>query len=318
MHNEAITSFWQAWPSIRSLLEREIEEGVYGSGTETLTDLVEAIDPQLEWDLMTGIEAEHALAISSAAEPRLRPLTQAWVEAAPSADSTWEYHPARIAVGPEEIELNGMIIDPLAADMVAIVDPESEMLDLQVGHPDFAQLDETLRFQAAFRFIDDLIGEDDAEAWIGSVDVFEQALSWGVPLTNLPDDIARLKAAATHDQWATVNLEDRELGRSILVVNRALKRLLNLAFTLHVRLSVELPGDGTTSTADEVEDDLEELLGERGVLYARETFADFVVLSAYCAPRLRGAVMLLEDEHDALYDVEFVDDPGWDRYEELR
>jgi hypothetical protein len=316
--NEAITMFWQAWPSVRTLLEAEIEAGEYGEGTETLTDLVEDIHPQLEWELMAGRKAEHALAISSAAEPRLRPLTQAWVDAAPSPDEMWEYHPARIPVGPEEIELNGRMLDPLRADMVAIVDPESEMLDLQIGHPDFADLDETLRFQAAFRFIDDLIGEDDTEAWIGSVDVFEQALSWGVPLTNLPDDIARLKEAATHDQWATVNLDDKELGRSILVINRALKRLLNLSFTLHVQLSIELPGDGTTSTADEVEDDLEAALGDRGELYARETFASFVVLSAYAAPRMRGAIMLLEDEHESLYDVEFTDDPGWDRYEELR
>lgn len=318
MTTEAITNFWQAWPALRHHLEEEIAAGEYGEGTETLTDLVEAIDPQLEWELMAGIDAEHALAISSAAEPRLRPIAQNWVDAAPAPDETWEYHPARIAVGPEPIELNGIDLDPLQADMVVIVDPESEMLDLQIGHPDFASLDETLRFQAAFRFIDDLIGEDDAEAWIGSVDVFEQALSWGVDLINLPDDIARLKAAATHDQWATVNLEDRELGRSILVINRALKRLLNLPFTLHVQISIELPGDGTTSTADAVEDQLEEVLGDRGVLYARETFADFVVLSAYCHPRLRGAVMLIEDEHDALYDLAISDDPGWDHFEDMR
>lgn len=317
MNHEAINAFWTAWPDVRGPLEREIAAGEYGDGTERLTDLVEAIDPNLEWELTPGEVAANALAVSAAADARLRLVTQAWVDAAPPADRTWEFHPARIAVGPEEIELAGMILNPRDADMVVIVDPETETLDLQIGHPDFADIDESLRFQAAFRFIDDLVGEDDAERWIGSVDVLEQSLPWGVELPTLAENVARLAAEATGEQWTTVDLDDPQLGRSILVINRALKRLDHLELTLLAQLSVELPGDGTTDTADDVEDDLEDLLGERGLVFARETYASFVVIYAYCRPQLQGAILLLEDDHDSLYDIAFEDDPGWDVFQEM-
>ncbi len=116
MHTEAISTFWKSWPTLRPLIEKELAAGEYGEGTGTLTDAIEAIDPQLEWELMEGQAATHALAVSSAAEPRLRHVTKAWADAAPDADGTWEYHPARIAVGPESLELDGMMLDPLEAD----------------------------------------------------------------------------------------------------------------------------------------------------------------------------------------------------------
>ena len=101
MIDRAIEAFWAAWPEVRPMLEAELSAGEYGSGTERLTELTEAIQPELEWELMPGQTAEHALCMSSAADPRLRMITQQWVDAAPAAGSTWEYHPARIAIGLE-------------------------------------------------------------------------------------------------------------------------------------------------------------------------------------------------------------------------
>ena len=52
MHTEAISTFWKSWPTLRPLIEKELAAGEYGEGTGTLTDAIEAIDPQLEWELM--------------------------------------------------------------------------------------------------------------------------------------------------------------------------------------------------------------------------------------------------------------------------
>jgi hypothetical protein len=138
-----------------------------------------------------------------------------------------------------------------------------------------------------------------------------------VELPTLVENVARLATEATGDQWTTVDLEDPQLGRSILVINRALKRLEHLEFTLLAQLSIELPGDGTTDPADDVEDQLEDLLGDRGLIFARETYSSFVVTYAYCRPQLQGAIELLEDDHDSLYDIAFEEDPGWDVFEEM-
>ena len=87
MIDEGIAAFWEAWPTVRPLLEAELAAGEYGEGTSALTDLTEAIEPHLEWELMAGQSSDNALCVSSAADPRLRLVAQRWVDSAPRVDS---------------------------------------------------------------------------------------------------------------------------------------------------------------------------------------------------------------------------------------
>ena len=64
-----------------------------------------------------------------------------------------------------------MKIDPAEAAVGIEPDANGECLNLMIGHPDFAGIDETLQLQAAFRWLDDLLGEDGTEKWVGSLDV---------------------------------------------------------------------------------------------------------------------------------------------------
>ena len=52
--DEAIAAFWSSWPAVRPLLDAELEAREYGEGTTQLTVLTEAIEPNLEWELMPG------------------------------------------------------------------------------------------------------------------------------------------------------------------------------------------------------------------------------------------------------------------------
>ena len=56
-----------------SAVEAEIAAGEYGKGTERLTEVTESIEPNLEWELMPGHTATHALCISAAADTATPP-----------------------------------------------------------------------------------------------------------------------------------------------------------------------------------------------------------------------------------------------------
>ena len=317
--NEAIAAFWEAWPGIRPFVETEIESGQYGEGTALLTELTELIEPNLEWELMPGHTAANALCLSSAADPRLRLLTELWCAEAPVADRTWEYHPARISVGSEVIELAGTEIDPAGATVGINPDPFGEMLNLTIGHPAFGGLDETLQLQAAFRFLDDLLGEDSTERSVGSVEVYPEAVSWGIPLVELTQSIELLTESATGKQWDTIEQHDTELGQSELVINRAIKRLDHLELAVLMTVSVEIPNRKDVSLADTVEDYFAAILDKDGVIVARETYDTFVVIYAYgLGSKIPELIKLSQRHGPAVYNVITEADPAWDAYDEMR
>lgn len=319
VYADAIEAFWLEWPQLRKDIEKELTARDYGSGTDRLTDLVEAIDPGLEWDLMPGIDARHALCLSAASDPALRPVTEQWVRGSPGRDSAWEYHPARIPVpAAAPLTVGEIRIQPQDVSVVIEPDQTREELNLTIGHPDFGALDEVLQLQVAFRLLDDLLGEDAMEVWIGSVDVVPHSLGWGVPLLDLPEAVGLLIASSTGRQWEYVDLDDPDLGESRLYINRALKRVDYLDFTLAVIVSIEIPSEDRVLVR-EVEKDLAATLGSEGVIYAHRVFGDFTVLYAYVGEEVSEEVRSLAERWTPnVYEIRVEPDAGWDVYEEMR
>ena len=318
MSQEGIAEFWAVWPRLAPLLESELSGGRYGEGTEALTDLVEAIDPALEWDLLPGREAAHALCLSTSADLSLRPLAERWLQVAPPAGAVWEYHAARIPVEPAVVQVSEVGIDPLEVTVVIEPDLSTEELHLTVGHRRFGLMDEALQLQVVFRLLDDLLGEDGLETWVGSVDVVPHRLSWGVPFVDLAGEVDRLAESATGKKWELMDREDYELGESHVFINRALKRLHFLDMENIVILSIE------TSTPDDpllrqVEEDLAASLRTEGVIFAHQVFDAFTEIYAYAAPGTEEALAELEDRwRPVVYNVVVDPDPAWDTYEDLR
>jgi len=318
MTDRGIAAFWEEWPRLRGGLEREIASGEYGDGTADLTDLIESIDPSLEWELAPGQAALYALCLSAAADPGLRPLTERWVRAAPPPDPIWEYHPARVAVEPSAVMAGDIEVHPAAATAVIEQDPGAEELDVAVGHPDFGLLDESLRLQAVFRFLDDLLGEDAAELWIGGVDAAAGPLPWGVPFPELAGAVERLAAGAEGVRWESSDEDDYELGASRLEVNRALKRLHHLDLELFATLSIDTGGEGG-NLARKVEEDMTAAFGAGAVVFARRIFDDFTVLYAYIDPSREDDLdELAERWRPSVYEATAEPDPGWDNHDAMR
>jgi hypothetical protein len=91
----AIEAFWAWWPTARPSVERAIATGQWGDLVEQLTRRVHEMHPDLAWEFTRGQRAQHALCVTPEGRPELRALTERWLQAAPAADPTWEYHPAR-------------------------------------------------------------------------------------------------------------------------------------------------------------------------------------------------------------------------------
>ena len=318
MSREAIAAFWEAWPALRAPLEKDMEDGRYGGATADLSDLTHAIDPALEWDLVPGRSAVHALCLSPAADPGLRSLTERWYRDSPPVDPVWEYHPARIAVEPTLVTVGGIGIHPLDVTVVVQPDPVTEELDVTVGHPDFGRMDEALQLLVAFRLLDDLLGEDGAEFWVGSVDVVPHLLPWGVPFLDLAAEVDRWADAATGHRWEMMPKDDPELGESQVFMNRALKRLHFLDMVDIVMVSIETSGPDDP-VVRKVERDLAATLRTGGVIFAHQIFDTFTVLYAYAEPEVAEDVHGLAARwRPAVYEVFTDPDPGWNTYEDLR
>lgn len=314
---EAIAAFWREWPELRVGLGNEMAEGRYGEATTELSDLVDVIDPALEWDLVPGRSGAYALCLSPAADPGLRSLTERWYRDSPPADGVWEYHPARIAVEPARVVVGDIGIHPFDVTVVAEPDPVTEELHVTVGHPDFRRMDEALQLQVAFRLLDDLLGEDGVEFWVGSVDVVPHPLPWGMPFLDLAPEVDRLASAATGQQWKMMPKDDPELGESQLFMNRALKRLHFLDMVEIVMVSIETSGPDDP-VVRKVERDLAATLRTGGVIFAHQIFETFTTLYAYADPEASEDAEELAHRWRPVYEVFVHSDPGWDTYEDLR
>ena len=314
----AIAGFWTAWPDIRSGVEKELVSGSYGESTARLTELAEAIDPGLEWELAPGREAVYALCLSSAFDPGLRPVAERWVRAAPAVDVVWEYHPARIGVEPRPVGVGEIGIHPADVTVVIEANDTAEELDLTVGHPDFGRMDESLQLQVVFRLLDDLLGEDDLERWVGGIDVVPHPLPWGAPFLDLRGEVRRHAEAATGDRWVVEYGDDLEMGEYHLIMNRALKRLDYLEMVFLVSVAVETSGweDPLVAKAEAA---MVSTMGAAGLICARHVFRRFAVIYGYAEESVLDALKeLVGRRGSGIYEVMAEPDPGWDHYEEIR
>ena len=169
----AIREFWRWWLTARARFEAAIGDGGWAGLPDEMNRRVASIAPELEWEFCRGRQATHALVVSAAGSRQLRPLAERWYRAAPVADRTWEYHPARqadprafahrLGFGDRELDL---------ADLRFGYEPDDNrrQIDVSVYHPAFDQVAERDRDHVAFLALDWLLGEDAVEAWIGVIE----------------------------------------------------------------------------------------------------------------------------------------------------
>ena len=295
---------------------------------EVMSERVAAIHEDLAWEFGPGVKSRHHLCLSAAGDPVLRVVTERWLKKGPPASEVWEYYPARQSHGSVGISLrfDGHDI-PLDKYQFAIAEDTSrELLDIQAFHPSFAAMkDEHARGQALYVSLDNLLGEDGVEQWLGTIDVVDSAPAAAASSADLRDRMNELASRAKGEGWCI--MEGERDGRPFFVTaNLAVKRTANLLLEMHltVTLPVHKPNERGLPTKEELveldklEDELFSTLDAHALYLGRMTgngvrTLHFRVMEGGPAPAL---VERWAAKHEARHPVIAVHmDPRWEKRE---
>jgi hypothetical protein len=270
--------FWTWWAGARERVVAAIGSG--GFDERLIGEIgraVQGIHPRMAWELAPGRVAEHAFCISPEGNAEVRQAALRWLESAPAADATWEYHASRqasptlrsIQIGPWQVDF-----DEVRA--ISSWDESRHRVDVRLWHPKFPDLPREARLQVAFLFLDNLLGEDDVERWIGGIDLLEAPTGGRTP-DELRAEIARRREEGSGDAtWVLGQLTRPDGTMAIVTANAALKRIDHPFADHHVTIGVVLDGpvmptDDIAATINAEEDDLLERLGDAAVYVGRTT-----------------------------------------------
>ena len=288
----AVPAFWQWWVSEgRCLADRAIHGDGSGNFPEEISAQVDRIHPDMEWETAAGRTAQHALIITSGGISDLRSLAERCFRAAPPADATWEYHPAR-QPDPEalrsRLNLGGSELDLSLTRVGLTLDAERQKADVIVFHPGFATIPAQARGQASFLLLDWLLGEDGVERWLGAIEAVTVCPGDALPAAALPETVLALAARTGDDQWAL--LEGQRDGKSVLVsAMRPMKWIDNPLLDQHLELFLPFaerteqghPQGVALERLRRLEDQLTAQLGDRALLVAHETLDGVRTLHLY-------------------------------------
>jgi len=319
--------FWEWWSGAADRLAQAIEAGAMDKGLiDEITRAVRGIHPQLAWELAPGATARHALCISPEGRADLRQVALRWLATAPAADATWEFHASRqpspsLAV----LEIAGQRFDLSEMRAISSWDTRRRRLDVRLWHPGFERAAEQVRLQLGFLFLDNLLGEDAVERWIGQIDFLEAPTGGRTP-DELRADVDRRTTEASNDAdtWVLGQL-DGPGGPAIVLANSALKRIDHPFADKHVSIGVVLEGGGMPDDAlaaelNREEDDLVARFGDVAVYAGRATRPGMRTMhfAAEDTDRVRSVIdAWAQDLPPRRIKVNFADDMDWTFRREL-
>ncbi|MEO1271413.1 MAG: DUF695 domain-containing protein [Myxococcota bacterium] len=288
---KAIEAFWRWWEKEHDGLEASLGSqsmDALAPYIEAISQRVHAIHPDLQWELgrpemvasdqpQTG---RYVMCVTGAGNLTLRVLAERWRVAAPPQEG-WSFFAARQPYHRQDsgqLRLGGHHLDREELQVTLDLDRSREQLNIQIGHPQFAQMSEAARTRAAFLLLDTWFGEDDAIRWIGSVTIAEGELDDDpLPWQALEAAIAQLKADATGSRWALMRGKDAQGGLMLAFINLALKPLdhllMDLLVEVHLDFDVEedwLP-KAVSEDLEAMEEELRTELGHQAVYIGRLT-----------------------------------------------
>jgi hypothetical protein len=324
---DPIDAFWLWWSTARAPLAAAIESRAVDEWVPRISEQVRAVHPKLAWELGPGVKSAHHLCVSADGDAGLRVTTERWLSRAPAPDALWEYYPAKQPRprGDAKLTLRLGEVDLAYADVrfALHVHPIRRVVHVVVFHPKLHELDEARRGLATMLFLDDVLGEDGTERWLGDV-------RHTLDSSEASDDRDALFAATetlasrARDQDFTL-LEGRakDGGRKLAVVNLGIKRLDHLLMESHLEVTITYPAapngfyesEAVGEELKAMEDALLEALGKDAVYIGHETGVGRRVIHLHVATSGPAQQRLTEWERAyPKWDIETTAraDPRWD------
>jgi hypothetical protein len=292
-HNEAIARFWEWWPQAR----RRLDNGVPADIADEMSAHVEAIHPDLEWEIGPG----PSLTLSGGGVDELRGLAERWRLGAPG--DGWKYLAARQAdpamlTGKLQVEDHEFDLDYVRLGLHA--DSARARVDITCYHPDFLFVPDETRLALTRRVLDWALGEDDVARWVGEITTAENEPMDALPASMLPPVVEQISAPFAEPAWL-VGEGRTPLGHAARVAVRfPLHRQDYPLCDLYVSVALpyastnpdRLPVEPSASKLREFEEAVE-ALGAKVVLAAHETGDGRRILHLY-ADRSSGVVAELD------------------------
>lgn len=283
-----------------------------------------ALHPDIAWELGPGRSSRHNLTVTAEGNLVLRRLTEQWLRSAPPADPTWEFYASRQASAPMGLDIGGKRFNPDEFRIASTYDESRERFDVVLFHPQFAKSDDRLVRNVLFLTMDECLGEDDVERWIGSLEPARSAPRGAVSLVEFVSRLAEMRGKTTGDRYTLGQGQSRD-GRPVIVaVNSALKQIDHLDHVYYLGIAIGLlapdanglPAPGESEELNAAEDRLADRLGANGVQIGRVTWggrrelhffvrdpaaaeAAFAAWTAELAPRAASHTLAYDPEWQA-------------------
>jgi len=324
--DDAIARFWAFWAESRPAIEAAIGDGTLSEWVEKIAEHVRAIDDAFDWEMGAGQSASHYFCISAKGDSSLRVEAEKWRARGPGDDATFEFHSSRPAGAyrPDAtIEFEGVEFEQSDFQIAFDADETRERIHLEVHHPAFREAGEKLAVTATFITLDNVLGEDEVERWIGGVRLADAPIESAASLGQLAEAVGALRKIATGERFTVLRGELPDGGPVFVTANLALKRVDNLLMDMHVEMTFPLldpTPEGLTTDAEAeklnaLEDVLCESLGRDAIYIARETYAGNRILHFHAAaegPVLTRIDRFCREDADRDVDVKSALDPSWE------
>jgi hypothetical protein len=320
---DAIDAFWSWWQSARGPLAKAIDDRTLDAWVDPLTEHVRAVDPGLAWELGPGVRSQHHLCVTGEGSAALRVTAERWLSRAPAPDATWEYYPARQPSGRDRkltLQLAGVDLSYDDFRIGLELDETRRLLHVVVYHPKLSDLPEEQRSTAMFLTLDDWLGEDGVERWIGRARWTLEPSEAPSTRDALTEGVKKL-ASLNPGDFTLLEGKHEDGRRKLAVVNFGLKRLDHLLMDIHFEVTIRYPdrGDGLYSEAvgedvNGMEDALLEQLGPDAVYIGHETGLGqrVIHLHATATGQARDILTRWERMHP-IWEIDIVarSDPQW-------
>ena len=171
--SNAVKHFWRWFAANVARLEGLYSTGQFERLAVEINRELDKVDPQLAWEIGGGKKRPYLLTLSAEGNPNLRQIAALMISEAPELGE-WEFYssrPSRPAPKIVELPESGERFDTTHWEFVPIERPERGRLDLVVIDDQLAQSDDESALKAVSLYLDQLLGEDTVESWIGRFNV---------------------------------------------------------------------------------------------------------------------------------------------------
>jgi hypothetical protein len=189
---DAIRRFWTWFVANADRLKNLYVNSRFQDLTQEMNRELDRVEPQLAWEMGPGKQKPYLLTISSEGNTRLRDFADLMIELAPDLTG-WELYssrPARPAPKVVRLSESGEAFETADWEFIPMENPEKGRLDLVVVGDQLARSDREPALRAVSLYLDQLLGEDTVELWIGEFRVKSPIAAHGekaYKITELPD-----------------------------------------------------------------------------------------------------------------------------------